>query len=70
MNFRAVTMKGPYNFFSLGFFLFLALGFGTDEVSSYKILMVFPSFSPSHLIVASGLLKGLAKKGHEVSAIS
>ncbi|XP_055702426.1 UDP-glycosyltransferase UGT5-like [Phlebotomus papatasi] len=63
-------MKGPCKFFSLGFFVFLALGFGTDEVSSYKILMVFPSFSPSHLIVASGLLKGLAKKGHEVTMVS
>lgn len=36
-------------------------------VQSYKILMVFPSHSHSHLIIGSSLLKGLAEKGHEVS---
>lgn len=36
------------------------------SVDSYKILMVAPSHSKSHLIVASALLKGLAERGHEV----
>lgn len=35
-------------------------------VNSYKILMVFPSHSKSHLIIASSLLKGLAEAGHNV----
>ncbi|XP_055903464.1 UDP-glucosyltransferase 2-like [Eupeodes corollae] len=36
----------------------------------YKILGVFPSSSPSHYILGSALLKGLAAKGHKVSAIT
>ncbi|XP_055701703.1 uncharacterized protein LOC129800979 [Phlebotomus papatasi] len=61
-------MKKSSYLLSLGFFLCLAIA--AKEVSSYKILMVFPSFSASHLIVASGLLKGLAKMGHEVTMVS
>lgn len=37
-----------------------------SSVSGYKILMPFPSFSKSHLIIGSALLKGLAERGHEV----
>lgn len=39
-------------------------------VESYKILMVFPSFSKSHLIIASSAMKGLAEEGHEVTVVS
>lgn len=35
-------------------------------VESYKILMVYPSFSKSHLIIATSVMKGLAEEGHEV----
>uniref|UniRef100_A0A1L8E1G5 Putative udp-glucoronosyl and udp-glucosyl transferase n=1 Tax=Nyssomyia neivai TaxID=330878 RepID=A0A1L8E1G5_9DIPT len=55
---------------SLVFCLILVFGIGVKNADSYKILMVFPSFSPSHLIVGSGLLKGLAKLGHEVTMVS
>ncbi|GAB0101025.1 hypothetical protein DMENIID0001_171430 [Sergentomyia squamirostris] len=54
----------------LWLFLIVVLGLGTQKTIAYKILMVFPSFSQSHLIVAAGLLKGLAKKGHEVTMVS
>ncbi|XP_059612718.1 uncharacterized protein LOC132259183 [Phlebotomus argentipes] len=50
--------------------LVLVFGFAVKEAECYKILMVFPSFGQSHVIVASGLLKGLAKKGHEVTMVS
>lgn len=37
---------------------------------SYNILMVSPSHSKSHLIIASALLKGLAEEGHNVTMVS
>lgn len=42
----------------------------TLPVESYKILMVHPSFSKSHLIISSALAKGLAEVGHEVSGFN
>lgn len=39
-------------------------------MDSYKILMVFTSFSKSHLIIASAAMKGLAEEGHEVTVVS
>lgn len=38
-------------------------------VECSKILCVFPSPSPSHLLVAKALTKELALRGHEVSYI-
>lgn len=38
-----------------------------SPVGASRILMVFPSFSKSHLIIASSVMKGLAEVGHEVS---
>lgn len=40
------------------------------NVSSYKILGVFPFAASSHYIVGSALMKGLAEKGHDVTIIS
>lgn len=44
--------------------------FQVTVIDSYKILMVFPSYSQSHLIIGSSLLKGLAEAGHEVTMVS
>lgn len=52
--------------FHIVFLLLLA----PREVSSSKILMVFPSFSKSHLIIATSVMKGLAEAGHEVTVVS
>lgn len=41
---------------------------GTSE--GYKILGIFPTMAKSHYIAGSGLMKGLAAAGHEVSVIS
>ncbi|GAB0090842.1 hypothetical protein DMENIID0001_056070 [Sergentomyia squamirostris] len=49
--------------------VFLGLA-SVRKVNSYNILMVYPSYSESHVIVASGLLKGLTKFGHEVTMVS
>lgn len=40
------------------------------NVSSYKILGVFPFAASSHYIVGSALMKGLAEKGHDVTIIA
>ncbi|KAL5273665.1 UGT2A1.2 family protein [Megaselia abdita] len=40
------------------------------NVSSYKILGVFPFAATSHYIVGSSLMKGLAEKGHDVTIIA
>ncbi|GAB0095707.1 hypothetical protein DMENIID0001_111230 [Sergentomyia squamirostris] len=50
--------------------LFMIFGLNFQYGTSYKILMMFSSISPSHLIVASGLLKGLTKYDHEVTMVS
>lgn len=50
--------------------LTLILLLATHSASSYKILMVFPSFSPSHLIIATAPMRGLAEAGHEVTVVS
>lgn len=39
-------------------------------VESAKILCVFPSPGRSHVLVGQALLKGLAKRGHEVTMVS
>lgn len=53
----------------LAFFL-IVISTVSPRVTSYKILMVFPSHSHSHLIIGSSVLKGLAKAGHNVTMIS
>lgn len=42
----------------------------TNGVQSAKILAVFPVTAPSHYILGSALLRGLAEKGHDVTMIS
>ncbi|XP_044729432.1 uncharacterized protein LOC123292782 [Chrysoperla carnea] len=41
-----------------------------ESVNGAKILALFPSASKSHLILGQALLKGLAKKGHQVTMVS
>lgn len=49
-------------------FAFIAVD--RNGVNSYKILGVFPTAAPSHYIVGSALMRGLAADGHEVTIIS
>lgn len=50
--------------------LFLVV-FGTVEIcSGYRILGIYPVPIRSHFIIINQLLKGLAKKGHQVDLIS
>jgi glucuronosyltransferase len=51
----------------LALVLFLALLAHGSEGA--KILAVFPFPAPSHLAIGTALTKGLAAKGHEVTAI-
>lgn len=44
--------------------------FCIDQCSSSRILLVFPSSSPSHLIIAKALAKELANRGHEMTVVS
>ncbi|XP_063702026.1 UDP-glycosyltransferase UGT5-like [Culicoides brevitarsis] len=41
-----------------------------QESSSYKILGVFPTFSKSHYILGSKIMRELAEKGHEVTVLT
>ncbi|XP_018579875.1 UDP-glucuronosyltransferase 2B15-like [Anoplophora glabripennis] len=55
----------------IGFFSFLVLFLtiiGKNEGA--RILGVFPFFAPSHYILGSTLMKGLAEAGHDVTIIS
>lgn len=56
------------NLLVLIFFAFFAVE--RNVVASYKILGVFPTAAPSHHIVGSALMRGLAADGHEVTIIS
>lgn len=40
------------------------------QCSSSKILVLFPSPSRSHLVVAQGITTSLAERGHEVTVVS
>lgn len=51
---------------ALAFILFIAI----QNVYSYKILGVFPTFAKSHYNVGKGLMKGLAAAGHDVTIVS
>lgn len=52
------------------FWFILILGLQCNVAFSYKILMAFTLPSPSHHIIAKGLMKGLIADGHEVTMIS
>lgn len=49
--------------------LLACLVLGGTIVEPYKILMVYPSYSKSHLIIATAAMKGLAEEGHQVSSL-
>lgn len=53
---------------TLLYLFFLLLFAGISE--SYKILGIFHTFSKSHYIAGTALMKGLAAKGHNVTVIS
>ena len=42
----------------------------TSGAQCAKILAIFPMGAPSHYILGSTLLRGLAEKGHDVTMIS
>ena len=50
--------------------VFLAFCLQVSLVQSYKILVAYPSFSKSHLVIVNALTKGLAEDGHNVTVIS
>ncbi|XP_059622469.1 UDP-glucosyltransferase 2-like [Phlebotomus argentipes] len=52
--------------FIVGFFAII----GFTQCSAAKILCVFPTPIRSHFIFASGLMKGLAEEGHQVTVLS
>lgn len=41
-----------------------------SQTNGYSILGIFPTFSKSHYILASALMRGLAESGHNVTVIS
>lgn len=40
------------------------------QIIALKILAIFPAGSKSHLVLGQALLKGLAKRGHDVTMVS
>lgn len=52
------------------FLLLVAAAVFFNGVTAYKILGIFPTMSKSHTIVGDALLKGLAKAGHDVTAVT
>lgn len=52
--------------FTLGLFLFLSV----HGIQCLRILGVFPVQGKSHYILARGLMRGLAEKGHDVTVIN
>ncbi|XP_033212469.1 UDP-glucuronosyltransferase 2B1-like [Belonocnema kinseyi] len=54
----------------ISYFVILLINFLMRESDSYRILGVFPLAYRSHNIFFDALMKGLAKKGHQVDVIS
>lgn len=50
--------------------ILIVFAFRCGVVSSYKVLAVFMSHSPSHYFVGSSLMRGLVADGHEVTVMS
>ncbi|XP_033212471.1 uncharacterized protein LOC117170059 [Belonocnema kinseyi] len=55
---------------SIQYFVTLLILFLTTEISAYRILGVFPVGYTSHNILFQSLMKGLARRGHQVDVIS
>jgi hypothetical protein len=51
-------------------FLFASFVFFASEIAGFKVLGVLPFGSHSHFAIGNGILKSLAKAGHEVTVIS
>lgn len=65
-SFSAARMKN----LGIGCLLIAVFLCNTGTSEGYKILGIFPTMAKSHYITGSGLMKGLAAAGHEVSVIS